>query len=158
TCTQETALMKNIRQLLNRVAAQEAAFQETLFLAPCARGGTVRAKVAGLVRTFTPEPRNFEGWGLFLPVSEKTAEVLEAASLPLVAEYLRLLTPLRVRLAHVLKGQTWLAYPSNEADARQRTGIARPLVAHLVTEGAAFEPIIVRGAGGAWWFAESDRR
>src|SRR5207245_2525213 len=73
-------------------------------------------------------------------------------------EYLHLLPALRVRLAYSLRGQTWLAYPVNESDARQRSGAARPLVVHLVTEGGAFEPVMARGNGSVWWFEMCDRR
>jgi hypothetical protein len=114
--------------------------------------------VAGLVYTFCPKPRDFEGWGIFQPVSEDTAEVVEEAGLPLVTEYLRRLQPLRLRLAHALKGQSWLAYPVNESDARQRYGAARPIPVHLVVEGTPFEQIAARWDGGSWWFEEVDRR
>ena len=63
-----------------------------------------------------------------------------------------------MRLAYRLRGQTWLAYPCNEGDARQRVGAAQPMIVHLVTEGADFDPIITRGGSGQWWFVEIDRR
>ncbi|HZO92110.1 MAG TPA: hypothetical protein VFB38_27575 [Chthonomonadaceae bacterium] len=148
----------DIRRLLAKVAAQEAQFRETTFLAPCVRGGKVRARIMGLVQTFTPHPPEFEGWGLFRPAEGKTAQVVEEADLPLVAEYLRRLLPLRVRLAYRLKSQTWLAYPANEGDARQRIDAARPFPVHLVMEGQRFEQAVVRGDGQAWWFEEIDRR
>jgi hypothetical protein len=114
--------------------------------------------VANIIYTFTPQPQDFEGWGIFQPVDGKIAEVVEEPSLPQLAEYLKLLKPLRLRLAHVLQGQTWLAYPVNESDMQQRLGAAKPVPVHLVTEAAAFEPIIARFDGGAWWFDEIDRR
>ncbi|MBI2875318.1 MAG: hypothetical protein HYY20_00360 [Candidatus Tectomicrobia bacterium] len=150
--------MTDLRKLLAQVAAEEDAFRQTTFLAPCVRGGQVRAKVVGLVYTFAPQPRNFEGWGIFQPVSERMAAVIEEASLPQVAEYLRLLKPLRLRLAHALRGQTWLAYPVNESDARQRLGEARPVPIHLVSDGAQFEPVVARWDGGGLWYEEIDRR
>jgi hypothetical protein len=76
----------------------------------------------------------------------------------MVGEYLRLLKPLRMRLADPLEGQTWLAYPANESDSRQRFGGARPAPVHLVTDGRRFEAIVARWDGGAWWFEEVDRR
>ena len=150
--------MTDIRKLLEQMAAQEAAFRTTQFVAPCVRGGSVRARVAGLVQTFQPEPRDMAGWGVFRAKGDKTAVLVEEADLPLIDGYLKLLTPLRVRLVYALQGQTWLAYPVNEGDARQRLGQARPLPVHLVTEGAAFDVVMARGDGGAWWFAETDRR
>jgi hypothetical protein len=150
--------MPDIHRLINQLAAAEEAFRGTTFLAPCLPGGRVRARVAGLVCTFVSQPRDFEGWGIFQPLSGDVAELVEEASLPQVAEYLRLLAPLRLRLAQGLRGQTWLAYPVNESDARQRWGAARPAPVHLVTDGAAFEPIVARWDGRAWWFEEVDRR
>ena len=150
--------MADIRNLLNQIAAQEAQLHETQFLAPCVRGGRVRTSVANIIYTFTPQPQDFEGWGIFGPVDEKTAEVVDEPSLPQLAEYLKLLKPMRLRLAHVLQGQTWLAYPVNESDMQQRLGATKPVPVHLVTEASAFEPIIARSDGSAWWFDEIDRR
>lgn len=150
--------MADIRNLLNQIAAQEAQLRDTQFLAPCVRGGRVRTSVANIIYTFTPQPQDFEGWGIFRPVDEKTAEVLEEPSLPELAEYLKLLKPLRLRLAYGLLSATWLAYPVNESDMQQRLGAAKPVPVHLVTEAAVFEPIIARFDGSAWWFDEIDRR
>lgn len=150
--------MTDIRKLLNQIAAQENQLRETQFLAPCVRGGTVRTRVANIIYNFAPKPPKFEGWGIFQPVDEKIAEVVDEPSLPQLAEYLKLLKPLRLRLAYVLRGKTWLAYPMNEGDALQRFGIAKPVAVHLVTDGTTFEPIIARFDGTYWWFDECDRR
>ena len=150
--------MTDIHHLLNQIAAQETQLTTTEFLAPCVRGGAVRTSLANIIYTFNPQPADFEGWGIFKPINEKTAEVVEEPSLPQLAEYLKLLKPLRLRLAHLLRGQTWLAYPMNESDMQQRFGTAKPVVVHLVTEAIAFEPVIARFDGNAWWFDEIDRR
>lgn len=148
----------DIRKLLNQIAAQEMQLQETQFLAPCVRGGSVRTRVANIIYSFAPQPRNFEGWGIFQPVDEKLAAVVDEPSLPQLAEYLKLLKPLRLRLAYALRGKTWLAYPVNEGDALQRFDFAKPMAVHLVNEGATFEPIIARFDGCSWWFDDYDRR
>jgi hypothetical protein len=150
--------MADIRKLLNQIADRELQLRHAQFIAPCVRGGRLRASVGGMVYTFAPQPRDFEGWGIFAPSDEKTARLMEEPSLPQVAEYLQLLKPLRLRLAYVLKGKTWLAYPVNESDMQQRLGVAQPVPVHLVTEAVAFEPIIARWDGGCWWFDEIDRR
>ncbi len=150
--------MTDIRKLLNQLAAQENNLRSTEFIAPCVPGGKVRTRVVGIVYTFTLQTRNFEGWGIFQPVDEKTAEFVEEPNLPQIAEYLQHLKPLRLRLAHVLRSQTWLAYPVNEADMQQRFGYCKPVIVHLVAEGARFEVIVARTDGGAWWFDECDRR
>lgn len=154
--------MADIRDLLKRLAADEENLRARRFLAPCVRGGGVRASVAGLVYTFTPDPPDFEGWGVFQPADERTARVVEEADAARVAEYLGLFTAFRLRLAYPLRGATWLAYPANESDARQRLshprGVGRPVLVHLVTEGREFEQAVARTVGGAWWFEELDRR
>jgi hypothetical protein len=148
----------DIRKILSQLAAEEGQLLDTQFLAPCVRGGSVRIRVSSMVYTFQPQQRNFEGWAIFRPINEKIAAVIEEGSLPQVAEYLQLLAPVRLHLACVLQGQTWLAYPVNESDAKQRTGVAKPLPVHLVTEGSQFEQIVARWDGNCLWFEEIDRR
>jgi hypothetical protein len=148
----------DIRKLLNQIASQETQLRDTQFLAPCVRFGRVRTRVAGMVYTFTPEPRNFEGWGIFQPANEKVAKLVEEADLPQVAEYLQNFKAVRLWLAHVLRGTTWLAYPVNESDMRSRTGTAKPVPVHLVQDGASFEPVVARWDGRSCWFQEIDRR
>ncbi|MEG4286865.1 hypothetical protein QUB68_27560 [Microcoleus sp. A006_D1] len=150
--------MADIRKILSQLAAQEGQLLNTQFLAPCVRGGRVRTRVSSMVYTFQPSPQNFEGWAIFRPINEKIAAVIEEASLPQVAEYLQLFVPIRLHLAWVLQGQTWLAYPVNESDAKQRTGVAKPVPVHLVTEGSQFEPIVARWDGDCLWFEDIDRR
>ena len=154
----EVNSVADIRKILSQLAAQEAHLLDTQFLAPCVRGGSVRIRVSSMVYTFVPQPQNFEGWAIFAPLNEKIAAVIEEPSLPQVAEYLQLLLPVRLHLAYVLQGQTWLAYPVNESDAKQRTDLAKPVPVHLVTEGSQFEPIVARWDGHCLWFEEIDRR
>jgi hypothetical protein len=150
--------MADIRKLINQLASQEAQLQDTQFLAPCVRGGKVRTRVDGMIYTFTPKPRNFEGWGIFQPANEKQATVIEQADLFQIVEYLQHLSALRLYLAHPLTKQTWLAYPVNESDMQQRMGTLKPVPVYLVTEGAKFESIIARWDSQSFWFEEVDRR
>jgi hypothetical protein len=150
--------MTNIRDLLNQVASAEARLGATQFLAPCVQGGQVRTQIDGLVYTFTPQPRQFAGWGIFQPRDRQTAQVVETADESQIAEYLGCFPALRLRLAAVLRGQTWLAYPVNAADLRQRFGVVKPVIVHLVTQPIAFEQIVARWQGRAGWFEQVDRQ
>ena len=150
--------MTNIHKLINQIADAQAQLYATLFLAPCVKGGRVRTRVAGMIYTFTPKPSKFEGWGIFQPMDKKTAQVVEEADLPQIAEYLQHFPQIRLRLAHQLQGQTWLGYPINEADIRQRMQVVKPLAVHLVSEGIIFDQIIARWNGQSCWFEEVDRR
>lgn len=150
--------MTDIRKLLQQIASAESQLRSTQFLAPCIKGGKVRTRVAGMIYTFTPKPQQFDGWGIFQAVDEQTATLIEEADLPQIAAYLQHLPPIRLRLAYRLQNQTWLAYPVNEADMRQRFKTVQPVPVHLVTEGVAFEQIIARWNGTFCWFEEIDRR
>jgi hypothetical protein len=150
--------MTDIRKLLNQIASAEAQLKSTQFLAPCVKGGQVRSRAAGMVYTFTPKPRQFEGWGVFQPVDEQTATLLEEADLSQITAYLQQFPTIRLRLAYRLQHQSWLAYPVNEADMRQRFKTVKPVAVHLVTEGVAFEQILARWNGNSCWFEEIDRR
>ncbi len=148
----------DIRKLLHQVASAEAQLRSTQFLAPCVRDGRVRTRVAGMVYTFTPQPQQFEGWGIFQPATEQSATLVETADLPQIAAYLQHFPTLRLRLANRLQCQTWLAYPVNEVDMRQRFNVLKPVPVHLVTEGVPFEQIIARWNGNSCWFEDIDRR
>ncbi|MEZ5582856.1 MAG: hypothetical protein R3F37_08875 [Candidatus Competibacteraceae bacterium] len=150
--------MTDIYRLIDRLASQEQSLREQVFLAPCVRGGKVRTRLAGLVHTFTPEPNNREGWGLFKPQDATTVRWIGNAELAQIDAYLRLLKPLRCHLALRLRYRTWLAYPVNEADARQRLNRCQPLLIHLVEQTAALETVIARWDGAAFWFEALDRR
>lgn len=150
--------MSDIRQLLNQLASAEAELQSIQFLSPCVKGGQVRTRVAGIVYTFTPKPRQFEGWGIFQPTNEQMATLVEEADLPQIATYLHQLPILRLRLAYRLKNQTWLAYPVNETDMRQRFRVVKPLPVHLVTEGMTFDQITACWHDNVCWFEAIDRR
>ncbi|HEX6624303.1 MAG TPA: hypothetical protein VF064_11360 [Pyrinomonadaceae bacterium] len=152
--------MTDVRDIVRRLAEAEEGLRARRFLAPCVRGGGVRASVGGLVYTFAPAPRDFEGWAVFRPADERTARVVEEAELPRVAEYLNLFPSLRVRLAYSLRGATWVACPANAGEAQRRFPSLRawPPVVHLVCDGREFEQVVVRAVGGAWLFEDADRR
>jgi hypothetical protein len=146
--------------LLKRVAAEEEALRSRLFLAPCVRGARVRTRVSGLVYSFTVIPREFEGWGLFRPKSEREAELVEEAGLERISEYLRPFRSARFRLCYRLRGGAWLACPANESRVQtaSHAADAAPFVLHLVRDGREFEQVLARDVSGVWWFEEIDRR
>lgn len=150
--------MTSIHDLLNQLASAETQLRSAQFFAPCVKGGRVRTRLGGLVYTFMPQPRKFSGWGIFQPLDRQTAKLIELGNLVQITEYLRHFPAVRLRLAAVLQDQTWLAYPTNEADVRQRFGAVKPVPVHLVTEGSAFEQIVARWNGQFCWFEQIDRQ
>jgi hypothetical protein len=147
-----------IQNLLYSLAQQELQLQTRQFLAPYVKGSRIRTRIQGMVYTFVPQPIDVEDWGIFQPVDTKTAMLVSAAEIWQIDEYLNHLPCLRSRLAYRLQNQTWLAYPINEADMRQRFGAVRPIVVHLVTEATAFDVVTVRSLGSAFYFEGVDRK
>lgn len=148
----------NLKKILQKVAAEEKSFRKRKFIAPVIKSGKVRTKMSGMVYTFNFENTDFEGWGLFKPVSEQKVKMVKEADFVMIDQYLKLLKAFRMRLAYKLRGNTWLAYTVNESDALQRLGKVKPVLVHLVTEGSDFEQIVVRFDGGNFWFQELDRK
>ncbi|MDV3352080.1 hypothetical protein D0962_34950 [Leptolyngbyaceae cyanobacterium CCMR0082] len=149
--------MVSIHQLLNHLIETEQTVSQSDFLAPCVRQGYLRTRVNGLVYTFTLKGWPFEGWGLFRPTTYETVTLVKEAGVPEIAQYLRRLQPFRFYLVHRLYHRSWLAYPINEADVHRQLGEVRPVVVHLVTDAFAFDQVIARWDGNAFWFEQGER-
>ena len=65
-------LSRQVSDLLNRLAAEEARFLAADFLAPALRQGTVFVRIADIVCRFKIDAA-LEGWGVFRPTSITTA-------------------------------------------------------------------------------------
>jgi hypothetical protein len=148
----------NLNALLHQLADRETQLRSHPILAPCLKGGKIRTRIQGLIYEFVAKPRNFEGWGLFYPLDNRSAMLSQDAEIWQIDEYLKRLPKLRLRLVYPLKNQTWLAYPVNEGDMRQRFGIVKPIAIHLVSNSAAFEVVIARKMGASYWFETIDRK
>lgn len=149
--------MLKINELLEVLAAEEEELRGRPFVAPCV-GGTLWLRSGGLSISFTPEPKDFEGWGVFETIDTATAVLIQEAGPSLINEYLKCFKPIRLRLAYRMQGRTWLACPANEADARQRLGTRKPQAVQLVCQSLPFEQFIARWDGAVCWFEEIDRR
>ena len=150
--------MPDVRKLIRRLAAEEAALHATRFAAPCVPGARVCVRVSGLLYTFRPVPADFEGWGIFQARAAQTAELVGEATLAQVAKYLQLFKTLRLRLAARLRGRTWRACPVDETDALPRGMRAEPIMVRLVSGAQQFEQIVARYDGAQVWFEDVDRR
>jgi len=147
------------KKLIRELAAQEEASRREPFVAPCVPGSRLRTRVAGMVQTYRPEPRDFVGWGLFRALDVRRARLEREAEVPEVDTYLERMPALRVWLVRELRDErTWLAVASNLSDARQRFGNDQPMVVRLVHAGAALERVLVRHDGASWWYQDEDRR
>lgn len=147
-----------IDDIVASLAEADRRGRKTPFLAPRVGGGDVETRIEGLVRTFSVEPDDFEGWGVFEPHNPSTAQLQREAQRPDIERYLELFEPLRAILVEPLERASWLAHPVNDSDMRQRFGTASPFVVHLVERARPFDSIVARSDGRAWWFERLDRR
>jgi hypothetical protein len=150
------ASKKNIFDLIDDVAAEEDALRTERFIAPQVPGGEIRAKVGGLVSTYRAEPADFEGWGIYLLEGDK-AVFQEEAAIYDIADYLEHGRSAPVILCFPVRGRTWVGFPLNASDAKQRLGGARPVLVHLVEGGAPLEVVRTRFDGASFWYVEVDR-
>lgn len=147
----------SIFDLIDEFADAEENLRGTQFLAPCLPGAKIAASAGGLVHTFQPDKTDFEGWGIFKALNPKEAELVEEADLMDVEAYLALLKAFRVVLAYPLSGKSWMGYPANESDFKQRLGKAAPIPVHLVEAGQPMEQVVTRFDGSNFWYEDRDR-
>lgn len=148
---------QNILALIGRLAAAETAAGRR-FVAPCVRGGKVRASVEGLVQTFTPRPANYVGWGVFKPIGGGIAMVDAEATRPQITRWLKAQRTTRLILLRPLNRHAWLAYPAESSSFERRVGTVRPVAVHLVRDGTPFLRVTAGFDGAAFWFEGRDRR
>lgn len=148
------ATSRQVRDLLNRLAADEARLLVRDFLAPALRGGVVHVRIAGVVCRFKVEG-DTEGWGVFRPTGTGRARWSRQATLAERRRYLEVL-PLRRLILCQTERRSWLAWPAHQAD--HRFAAADLLPVHLVEEGQPFETIAARFDGVQCWFDRAEER
>lgn len=139
----------DIGKLIDKLARKEETFLKRSFLAPLVKGGKVCVRIEGIVCQFIPEDRNFEGWGLFKPLSLHRVGLQEVASRTFVRKYLDQLTPVELIVADP-SGRTRTAVIAHPAGSRVR--VDGPVPVHLVERAEPFRHVISRFDGFNFWF------
>jgi hypothetical protein len=150
--------MANARDLtdaLRRLAAAEDRFLASEFLAPVLHGGKVQVRISGVICTLSIRPADFEGWGVFRPVSHSDAELVRTAKLTERQRYLELFPLVRLILVD-RRAEQWFALPAHRADARFH--IEGMIPVRLVEEAQLFEVIETRFEGAQFWYAGPEAR
>ncbi len=146
---------KRFHDALERLAAAEERFLQGEFLAPVLRGAGVRVRIAGVVCRLRFAPADFEGWGVFRPLSHAEARLVRPAGLAERQRYLDLFPLVRLVLAG-RAGRQWSALPAHRADRRLRVAGLVPV--HLVEEGQPFEVVLARCDGAQFWYEGPEPR
>jgi hypothetical protein len=145
---------RNVRDLLNRLAAEETRFLAADFLAPMLGAGVVYVRIAGIVCRLRVD-ENFQGWGVFRPTGTTTARLLRPATLAERGRYLEALPRRRLILCRAEK-QRWLAWPAHHADHRFSSAALVPV--RFVEDAQLFDSVVARWDGVQGWFENLDER
>jgi hypothetical protein len=149
------AKSERIHDALNRLAAAEERFLASEFLAPAVRGSQVQVRIAGVIRRLKIQPADYEGWGVFRPVSHAEARLVRSARLAERQRYLELLPLVRLILSR-RGNDEWLAVPAHRADSRFHVEGLIPV--RFVEDAQLFEVIQSRFDGAQFWYAGADPR
>lgn len=145
----------DVSDALNRLAAAEERFLASEFLAPAVRGAGVRVRIAGVITELRIRPADFEGWGVFRPVSHAEAVLARRARLAEQSRYLDLFPLVRLILAGQVE-HSWVAVPAHRADTRFHIDGMIPV--RLVEDGRLFEVVEARFDGSQFWYSGPDPR
>ncbi len=144
---------------MKRLAEQENQFLQSEFLAPVAAGGVVRVRIAGVMCTLAVAPDDFEGWGVFSPLSHREAVLVREASLMQRRSYLDLFPRLQMILTQKAVGRDaqtqagqWLATLAHQGDRRIHVQGLVPIA--LCQDVQLFDSISVRFDGVRFWYDE----
>lgn len=147
------AKSKKTNDALQRLAEAEQQFLKTEFLAPAVHGGQVHVRIAGVVCQLKIEPADFEGWGVFAPMSYTEALLVRPANLSERQSYLNLFPIVRLILARK-DGGWWRALPAHQADRRFRIEGLVPVL--LPEDVQLFDVVQARFDGCHFWFDCAD--
>lgn len=146
--------MAGIHDILNKLAGEEESFMSNEFLSPVVRGKPIRVRISGVVMNLAiTRPKNYEGWGVFRPLSYKTARHVRAATMSERQQYLELFPTLRLVVA-VRSDDGLFGLPANAADTRFRINGLIPI--RLAEEVQMFETVETRFDGANCWFSRID--
>ena len=135
------ATSRDVRDLLNRLAAEEARFLAADFLAPMLDAGVVYVRIAGIFCRLRVED-NFSGWGVFRPTGTATVRLVRPATLTERFRYLEAL-PLRRLILCRAERRRWLTWPAHHADHRFADATLIPV--RFVEEAQLFDIVAALG-------------
>lgn len=143
--------------LITKFAEHEKRLAEKNFLAPISVGGRVQVRVDGVVYDLFVDDKHFQGWGIFQMSAPGRARFVEAASMSLVNNYLKLFPRKRFVLIDRFNEQ-WFGISASNSDTR--FSLEQPVPMRLLPLAAAIplDTVNTRFDGSAFWFEGIDRR
>ena len=145
---------RRVEKLLDLFAAAEQEFLNQEFLAPAVKGGLVHVRINGVVLKLRVEPADFEGWGIFLPITHESAMLVREATLAERRRYLQITPKISLILCDRRNGQ-WAAVASGN---QQKIKLNATVPVRLVDGADLFDTIDVGFDGSNFWFDRIDPR
>jgi hypothetical protein len=146
---------KQIKDALIRLARAETAFLAKEFLAPVVRGRCVGVSIAGVRCNLLVVPADFQGWGVFRPLSHSVAVRVRNASAAERRNYLELFPQVRLIVCERAGGRAFTV-AANMSD--ERFEISKPIPVQLGENVELFDGLLARFDGVRFWFDQSDPR
>jgi len=129
------AANKHILNTIARLAKAEERFLSARFLAPVIAGGKTQVRIEGVRCGMAVEPRDFNGWGIFRPLSHTHAKLDRQATLSERKRYARLLRGIALIMLEPINGRRWLATPHLDRLDGDELAIVHLVEAHLEEAG-----------------------
>ncbi len=148
-------LHSDAKSLIERLAQAEEQFVSQPFLAPCIPGGQCRVKIGDVVCKIKIAPDEFQGFGIFQPLSFTEAILEREANLSERQRYLELFPSVRLIVTR-RNEQGWLGTTANRGDSRFEIQGLVPI--QLASEVRPFDIVITRFDGSVFWFERQDTR
>lgn len=142
--------------LFDKLAAEENKFFSSEFLSPVLTNQPIRVRIAGIVVNLkVSTPKNFQGWGIFSPISHKEAKFIKDPSMSEKKRYLDLFPTLRFIICR-RTDEIWQGIPAHQSDTRFKiTGLV-PI--HLMEGIQLFDVVQTRFDGVNCWFEDIDSK
>jgi len=150
-------MTKHILDLIQRLGAAEAAFQDQEILAPIVPGHPIRVRIAGMVQTLRLTTAA-AGWQVVQPTGRGSARPVRPATRAERQQYLQILSRVFVLALAPIDQEppAWIAVPAGAPDRR----FGREIVQINLTEAniRPFDLLEARTDGRLIWFARITRR
>ena len=143
------------KSLIEQLASAEEQFVSRPFIAACRPGGEVHIKINGVRCRIKVAPTDFEGIGVFHPVSFNEAILEREATLIERKQYLDLFPAVHL-IAARRSSSGWMGTAANRGDTRFQIDGMVPI--QLASEIRQFDVLLTRFDGSTFWFEQIDAR
>jgi hypothetical protein len=139
----------DVRKLIDKLAAEEEAVLKNSILAPVVRGGRVCVRIRGVICRFRPTDRDYEGWGIFKPVSLHEVKLEKTPSRTLIRKYQKQLVSVSLILGEAT-GSTRPAVIAHPAGSPVK--VDGHVFVHLIERADLFRHVLAGFDGFNFWF------